>query len=109
MGVNLHTSIKVERRGRGLPRRRHDLAKSIREAILALGGEAHRRSVIEALAREYGVDVLHIPESLETAVIRRFEEALRDDTQRAVFGFHLPFGEGSHRWGVKMAAVAAAS
>jgi DNA-directed RNA polymerase specialized sigma subunit len=106
MTVNLDI-VKTERRAKNLPRRRHDLAKSIREAILALGGEAHRRSVIEALAREFGVDVLHIPGDLEAAVIRSFEDTLRDDAQRAAFGFHLPFGEGSHRWGVKIATHAA--
>jgi hypothetical protein len=105
--MNLDFGVKIDRRGQGLPRRRHDLAKSIREAILAMGGEAHRRNVIEALAREYGVDVLHIPEDLEAAVIRSFEETLRDDAKRAAFGFHLPFGEGSHRWGVKVAATVA--
>lgn len=101
MNMNLDSAIKSERRQKGPPRRRQDLAKCIQSAILALGGEAHRRNVIDALAREFGVDVLHIPEDLESAVIRSFEEACRDEAQRSSLGFHLPFGEGSHRWGVK--------
>jgi hypothetical protein len=29
---------------------------------------------------------------------------VRDEAKRADFGFHLPFGPGSHRWGVKFFA-----
>jgi hypothetical protein len=34
-------------------------------------------------------------------VIMSFERYWRDETKRAAFGFHLPFGEGSHRWSVR--------
>ncbi|MDP3658596.1 hypothetical protein [Phenylobacterium sp.] len=102
MGMIAIKEIAVERRGKRPPRRRHDMAKCIRETLLALGGQAHRRTVIEQLAREFGVDVLHIPEDLETAVINCFEDIWRDQEKRAAFGFHLPFGEGSHRWSVKL-------
>jgi len=29
-----------------------------------------------------------------------FDKTWRDERKRAEFGFHLPFGEGSHRWAV---------
>jgi hypothetical protein len=76
------------------------LAKRVREALLSLGGEAHRAMVIESVARNLGHDVRQIPEDLEVAVILSFEENWRDERRRAAYGFHLPFGEGSHRWGV---------
>jgi len=31
----------------------------------------------------------------------------RDERKRAAYGFHLPFGEGSHRWSVRQEAYAA--
>ncbi|HEY8003178.1 MAG TPA: hypothetical protein VIE16_03065 [Phenylobacterium sp.] len=77
------------------------LAKRVREALLSLGGEAHRAMVIESVARNLGHDVRQIPEDLEVAVILSFEENWRDERRRAAYGFHLPFGEGSHRWGVR--------
>lgn len=101
------SSPKTERRRKGLPRRRDDIARSIQSALLSLGGEAHRRAVIEAVARQHGIDVLHIPADLESSVIRNFEEAWRDESKRAAYGFHLPFGEGSHRWGVRLPEPAA--
>jgi hypothetical protein len=39
-------------------------------------------------------------------VIRSFEQAWRDEARRAALGFHLRFGEGSHRWGLAKAATA---
>jgi hypothetical protein len=33
-------------------------------------------------------------------LICSFEENWRDERRRAAYGFHLPFGEGSHRWGI---------
>jgi hypothetical protein len=101
MGLSLEKPALIERRARRQPRRRHDLAKCIRETLLALGGEAHRKTVIEQLAREFGLDPRNVPTDLETSVIRTYETILRDEAQRAAFGFHLPFGAGSHRWGVK--------
>jgi len=77
------------------------LCKRVREALLSLGGEAHRSIVIEQVARNLGHDVRQIPEELEAALIVSFEAAWRDERKRATYGFHLPFGEGSHRWGVK--------
>lgn len=84
------------------PRRREDMARRIREMLLALGGEAHRVVVIEQLAREFGHDVRHIPDDLKIAVIRAFDGVIQDEAKRATFGFHLPFGPGSHRWAVKV-------
>ncbi|WP_297697100.1 hypothetical protein [Phenylobacterium sp.] len=77
------------------------LAKRVREVLLALGGEAHRALVIEQVARSMGHDVRQIPEELQAALIVTFEETWRDERRRAAYGFHLPFGEGSHRWGVR--------
>ncbi|HEY3695763.1 hypothetical protein [Phenylobacterium sp.] len=105
MGLSLAKATPVERRARRQPRRRHDLAKCIRETLLALGGEAHRKTVIEQLAREFGLDPRHAPAELEISVIRAYEAVLHDEVQRAAFGFHLPFGAGSHRWGVKLGEV----
>ena len=77
------------------------LAKRVREVLLSLGGEAHRVMVIEQVARSLGHDVRQIPEDLQAALILCFEENWRDERRRAAYGFHLPFGEGSHRWGVR--------
>src|SRR5476649_1845315 len=76
------------------------LAKRVREALLSLGGEAHRAMVIEQVAKKLGHDTRQIPEDLQAALISSFEENWRDERRRATYGFHLPFGEGSHRWGV---------
>lgn len=76
------------------------LCRRVREALLSLGGEAHRSIVIEQVARSLGHDVRQIPAELQLEVIVSFETTWRDERKRAAFGFHLPFGEGSHRWGV---------
>ena len=76
------------------------LCRRVREALLSLGGEAHRSMVIEQVARNLGHDVRQIPEELQQEVIISFETTWRDERKRAAFGFHLPFGEGSHRWGI---------
>jgi hypothetical protein len=77
------------------------LCKRVREALLSLGGEAHRSMVIEQVARNLGHDVRFIPEELQMQLIVSFEETWKDERKRATYGFHLPFGEGSHRWGVR--------
>jgi hypothetical protein len=81
------------------------LAKRVREVLLSFGGEAHRTIVIEQVARSLGHDVRQIPAELQAALILSFEENWRDERKRAAFGFHLPFGEGSHRWGVREACL----
>jgi hypothetical protein len=87
--------------GKRSARPNQSLAKRVREVLLSLGGEAHRAMVIEQVARTLGHDVRQIPEDLQTALIMSFEENWRDERRRAAYGFHLPFGEGSHRWGVR--------
>lgn len=82
------------------------LVERIREALVLFGGEAHRRDVIHSVAREVGVDVKNISEDFEAAVISSFEQAWRDEARRAALGFHLRFGEGSHRWGLAKNATA---
>lgn len=98
------TTTTSRRRGEGRRSRtapsQNDLARRIREALLLLGGEAHRATVIAAVAREFGMDDRHIPDDLAAAMIVSFEETWKDETARAAYGFHLRFGEGSHRWGV---------
>jgi hypothetical protein len=81
------------------------LAERVREALQALGGEAHRGLVIEQIARELGHDVRQIPEDLQSALIHSFESNWRNERKRAAYGFHLPFGEGSHRWGLRSAGL----
>lgn len=76
------------------------LARRVREALLALGGEAHRGIVIQQVAKGLGHDVRQIPEDLQEALIESFDKTWRDERKRAHYGFHLPFGEGSHRWAV---------
>jgi hypothetical protein len=99
MGKNLeHTSDVAT--GKMPARGKQTLAKRVREVLLAFGGEAHRALVIEQVARSLGHDVRQIPEDLQEALIHSFEENWRDERRRAAYGFHLPFGEGSHRWGV---------
>lgn len=88
------------------PKGKQTLAKRVREVLLALGGEAHRALVIEQVARQMGHDVRQIPEDLQAALILSFEENWRDERRRATYGFHLPFGEGSHRWAARPEAVA---
>ena len=83
------------------------LCKRVREALLSLGGEAHRTIVIEQVARTLGHDVRQIPEELQLQVIVSFEQTWRDEHKRAAYGFHLPFGEGSHRWSVRQNGLAA--
>jgi len=87
--------------GKKPARANQTLAKRVREVLLLLGGEAHRAIVIEQVARSLGHDVRQIPEELQTALIHTFEENWRDERRRAALGFHLPFGEGSHRWSVR--------
>lgn len=77
------------------------LCKKVREALLSLGGEAHRSVVIEQVAKALGHDVRQVPEELQEAIVVSFEASWRDERKRAAYGFHLPFGEGSHRWGVR--------
>ncbi len=89
------------RTGKKPGRGNQTLAKRVREALLSLGGEAHRAMVIEQVARKLGHDVRQIPEDLHEAVILSFEANWRDERRRATYGFHLPFGEGSHRWSVR--------
>ena len=85
------------------------LCRRVREALLSLGGEAHRSMVIEQVARNLGHDVRQIPEELQQELIVSFETTWRDERKRAAFGFHLPFGEGSHRWGIAREDLLAAA
>jgi len=87
--------------GKKHARAKQTLAKRVREVLLSLGGEAHRGMVIEQVARSLGHDVRQIPEELQSALIHTFEDTWRDERRRAAYGFHLPFGEGSHRWSVR--------
>ena len=91
---------EAARPGRKPARPNQTLAKRVREALLSLGGEAHRAMVIQQVAKALGHDVRYIPEELEEALILSFDKTWRDERKRAAFGFHLPFGEGSHRWAV---------
>lgn len=90
-----------DRTGKKPGRGTQSLARHVREVLLMLGGEAHRALVIEQVARTLGHDVRKIPQDLQAALILSFEENWRDERRRAAYGFHLPFGEGSHRWGVR--------
>jgi hypothetical protein len=89
------------RSGKKLARPNQTLAKRVRDVLVSLGGEAHRELVIEQVARSLGHDVRQIPDDLQMALIHTFEQNWRDERRRAAYGFHLPFGEGSHRWGVR--------
>jgi len=93
-------TLEPRKGGQKSPQSRQALARRVREVLLAAGGEAHRQFVIEQVARNMGHDVRQIPEDLETAVILSFEENWRNEARRKTYGFHLRFGEGSHRWGV---------
>lgn len=85
---------------------RERMVDRIREVLLHFGGEAHRRDVIVHMAKQAGLDVRNIPEDLESQVIQSFEEAWRDEQRRAAHGLILRFGEGSHRWGVRVPELA---
>ena len=82
------------------------LCRRVREALVSLGGEAHRSIVIEQEARTLGHNAHQIPEELQLQVIVSFEKTWADERKRAAYGFHLPFGEGSHRWGIVAEQVA---
>ena len=88
-------------------RAKETLCKRVRAALLSLGGEAHRSIVIAEVARNLGHNIHHIPDELQQQVIVSFEAFWRDERKRAAYGFHLPFGEGSHRWGVVRESMAA--
>ena len=98
-------ALKQSRRKAATRAASENLVERIRETLLFFGGEAHRRDVIANVARDIGVDVRNIPEDLENAMIVSFEETWRDEARRAIYGFHLRFGEGSHRWGLKLATA----
>jgi hypothetical protein len=100
MSKTLETT-SVTHSGKKPARSSQTLAKRVREVLLSLGGEAHRGLVIEQVARSLGHDVRQIPEELHAALIHTFEDNWRDERRRATLGFHLPFGEGSHRWGLR--------
>ena len=102
MGKTLELASEV-RTGKKPATGKQSLAKHVREVLLMLGGEAHRALVIEQVARTLGHDVRQIPDELQAALIHVFEENWKDERRRAAYGFHLPFGEGSHRWGVRTA------
>ena len=99
--MNTEVAVASKKPARGT----QTLAKRVREALLLLGGEAHRATVIEQIAKHMGHDARQIPEELEEAVILSFEQNWRDERRRAAYGFHLPFGEGSHRWSVRVPEV----
>jgi hypothetical protein len=101
MGKTLEIASEVQT-GKKPAKGKVSLAKHVREVLLMLGGEAHRALVIEQVARTLGHDVRQVPEDLAAAILHAFEENWRDERRRATYGFHLPFGEGSHRWGVRM-------
>src|SRR5687767_1419629 len=98
---NQHYTAPVAIAQKKPTRVKQTLCKRVREALLSLGGEAHRSMVIQQVAKSLGHDVRQIPDELEAEVIVSFEETWRDERKRAAYGFHLPFGEGSHRWGVR--------
>jgi hypothetical protein len=91
----------VTQPGKKPVRATQNLAKRVREVLISFGGEAHRSVVIEQVARSLGHDVRQIPADLQVALIHCFEANWRDERRRAAYGFHLPFGEGSHRWCVQ--------
>jgi len=105
MGKNLEHASELAI-GKMPAKGKQTLAKRVREVLLSLGGEAHRGLVIEQVARQLGHDVRQIPDDLHEALVRAFEENWKDERRRAAYGFHLPFGEGSHRWGVRVLEVA---
>ena len=108
LGTTQMTPV-AEVAGKKPSRGNETLAKRVREALLALGGEAHRGIVIEQVAKALGHDVRQIPEDLEEALILSFDKTWRDERKRAMYGFHLPFGEGSHRWAVVVEPTAYAA
>ncbi|UTP38926.1 hypothetical protein M9M90_17125 [Phenylobacterium sp. LH3H17] len=105
MQVTAHKRRKAAAKPTIKPASDH-LLERIRETLLLFGGEAHRRDVIANVARETGFDVKNIPQDFEAAVILSFEETVRDEVRRAAHGFYLKFGEGSHRWSVKLPETA---
>lgn len=79
------------------------LVNDISEALLRLGGQAHRNLVIDQVGRMRGADKVSLG-GLRDQVIRAFEAQMASDRDgRALFA--LPFGPGSHRWALDYEAL----
>jgi hypothetical protein len=83
------------------------MVSELTEALMALGGQAHRNAVIERVCLGRGLGLSAIGE-LRHMAIRAFETQMAADRQarpdRPLFA--LPFGEGSPRWALAPQAQA---
>jgi hypothetical protein len=67
----------------------------IADALLEMGGSAHRDAVIDRVATRRGE--MAVSEGLRFELIEAFDGHCAARTGRPAL-FHLPFGEGSRRW-----------
>jgi len=91
----------TDRRDLGSPRREiailNPLVRQIAEALLELGGAAHRDLVVAYIAKRRGV--YHPSEALRRELDKAFAAyCLSASDPRADNLLHLPFGPHSHRW-----------
>jgi hypothetical protein len=75
----------------------NSLAEEIIEALLEMGGSAHRDAVIDRVAMRLGA--VPAPDSLKGEILEAFERhRSRAKLKNDRVLLHLPFGEGSRRW-----------
>jgi len=81
------------------------LIDEITEALISMGGAAHRNVVIDQLALQRGGNPAS--EAFRKEVIKAFELHLEGATLRGEpTNLRLPVGQGSHRWGLTLDAHA---
>jgi hypothetical protein len=71
------------------------------EALLEIGGSAHRDTVIERVAVRRGAD--RVPDGLARDLVEAFD--LHSASGEGPARLHLPFGEGSRRWALTSDAL----
>jgi hypothetical protein len=78
----------------------------IAEALLELGGSAHRDTVIDRVAVRRGEP--RVSEGLTAELLAAFEQhRARARLRKQPALLHLPFGEGSRRWSLTRGGAAA--
>ncbi len=75
----------------------NSLVNEITEALLEMGGSAHRDTVIDRVAVRRGI--ARVSDGLKVQLLDAFEQhRVRAGLESRQPLLHLPFGEGSRRW-----------
>ena len=79
----------------------------IAEALLEMGGSAHREAVIDRVAIRRGH--MFVSDGLRLELLAAFDRHLATAARKGKpVLLHLPFGEGSRRWGLTREAMLSA-